>query len=149
MHIEVNRIKSDDDATLSTVSIDGKFECFGLEDEYREDKVPGETRIPAGVYDVVIRDVGGFHGRYSRKFPAFHKGMLQVKDVPGFEYILIHIGNTDENTAGCLLVGKGAMVGEEITIQNSTGAYKELYQKVIAEAQQGQLTIEYKDNDRL
>ena len=34
-----------------------------------------------------------------------HKGMLWVRDVPGFEYILIHTGNTDEHTSGCLIVG--------------------------------------------
>jgi hypothetical protein len=146
-HILVERVKSDDDATLSIVSVDGRFICFGLEDEYREEKVAGDTRIPAGFYHVGLRTVGGFHGRYSRKFPDFHQGMLQVLDVPGFEYILIHIGNTDEDTAGCLLVGKGANVGSEITISNSTGAYKELYKAVIDSAKGGHLTIEYQDND--
>ena len=147
MQIIVSRILSDDDATLSTVSIDGQFQCFGLEDEYREFKVPGETRIPAGFYHVGIRDVGGFDGRYRRKFPDFHQGMLQVMDVPGFDYILIHIGNTDENTAGCLLVGQGANTAGELTITSSTTAYKKLYQEVISAAKQGQLTIEYIDND--
>lgn len=147
MHIRVDRIKSDDEATLSLIYIDGVFECFGLEDEYREEKVPGETRIPAGYYHIGLRTIGGFDARYSKKFPIMHEGMLQVLDVPGFEYILIHIGNTDKNTAGCLLVGKGCMVGEEITIQNSTGAYRELYTKVLAAAKNGHVSIEYCDLD--
>ena len=147
MKITVNRFKSDSDATLSTVSIDGVFECFGLEDEWHVAKIPGDTRIPAGSYRVGIRDVGGFNNRYSAKFPDFHNGMLQVKDVPGFEYILIHIGNTDEDTAGCLLVGQNANTSSEISIGSSTNAYKALYAKVIDAAWNDDLEIEYLDND--
>ena len=147
MKITVTRIKSDREATISTVEIDGKFQCFGLEDEYRENKVPGETRIPVGSYDITVRKVGGFHNRYSKKFPNHHKGMLWVRDVPNFEYILIHIGNTDDNTAGCLLVGKNGNTSGELSVGNSTGAYKELYAKVIDAAINGDLTIEYLDKD--
>lgn len=148
MKLTVVRIKSDRDATLSTIFIDGRFQCFGLEDEYRENKVPGETRIPAGEYSITVRKVGGFHNRYSRKFPNHHQGMLWVRDVPNFEYILIHIGNTDDNTAGCLLVGKNGNTSGELTVGNSTGAYKALYAKVIDSAIAGKLTIEYLDEDR-
>ncbi len=147
MLIEVNRIKSDSDATLSTIFIDGRFECFGLEDEYRADKVAGETRIPQGRYKVGVRDVGGFHGRYSTKFPSFHHGMLQVMEVPGFEYILIHIGNTDEDTAGCLLVGQNGNTASELTVGSSTTAYKGLYNKCIQSALAGELWIQYRDLD--
>lgn len=148
MKITVVRVKSDNDATLSTVFIDGKFECFGLEDEYREEKKPGETRIPAGMYNIKLRTVGGFHGRYSKKFPKFHKGMLQVANVPGFEYILIHIGNTERDTAGCLLVGMNGNTSGDLSVGNSTGAYKRLYNKVIGDASSGNLVIEYIDQDR-
>lgn len=147
MLITVERIKSNDDATLSIVSINGKFECFGLEDEYRDDKVAGETRIPAGIYDVKLRTVGGFHTRYSSKFP-WHEGMLHVQNVPDFEYILIHIGNTEKDTAGCLLVGTGAYSGTDLTIQSSTDAYRKLYEKVLSAAKSGDLKIEYIDSDR-
>lgn len=148
MHITVNRIYSDDDATLSTVTVDGHAICFGLEDEFRAVKVSAETRIPAGQYNIGVRNVGGFHARYARKFPAFHKGMLQILDVPGFEYILIHIGNTDEDTAGCLLVGSGADMRGTPTVSRSTQAYKKLYKLVINEAAIGNLTIEFIDSDR-
>jgi hypothetical protein len=147
MEITVNRFKSNNDATLSAVSIDGEFQCFGLEDEYREDKIAGETRIPAGRYRVGIRDVGGFHGRYGRKF-NFHVGMLQVLDVPNFEYILIHIGNTDKDTAGCLLIGENCTAGDSLTVLSSTAAYKKFYVKVIESAVNGDLFINYVDSDR-
>ena len=113
MKITVNRIYSTEDATLSLVGVDGQFFCFGLEDEYREEKVPKETRIPAGTYPVRLRTEGGLHGRYRRRFSDIHQGMLHVQDVPGFEYILIHVGNTDEDTAGCLLVGEGGTIQGE------------------------------------
>lgn len=148
MKITINRFSSNDDATLSAVNVDGKFECFGLEDEYREVKVANETRIPAGVYDVNLRTTGGFHQRYLEKFPDFHKGMLQVMDVPDFEYILIHIGNTDDDTAGCLILGQGANSAGELSVASSTYAYKSFYKKVINSAINGSLTIEYIDGDR-
>jgi hypothetical protein len=147
MLLTVNRFTSDQDATLSTVSIDGVFECFGLEDEYRIDKVPGETRIPSGFYSVRLRTVGGFHVNYSARFPDIHQGMLQVMDVPGFEFILIHVGNTDEDTAGCLLVGCNANTSQSLSVGSSVKAYKRLYRRVIEAAKADQLTIQYWDND--
>ena len=108
MELEVLRISSQKDSTNGILfDVTGgkrKFLCYTLEDEYRKDKVKGETRIPAGTYDIILRKVGSFHTKYSEKFKDMHKGMLWVKDVPNFEYILIHIGNTDEDTSGCLLV---------------------------------------------
>ena len=147
MLLTVNRFTSDSDATLSTVSIDGAFECFGLEDEHRIDKVPGETRIPSGFYSVRLRTVGGFHANYSARFADIHQGMLQVMDVPGFEFILIHVGNTDEDTAGCLLTGCNANTSQNLSVGSSVLAYKRLYRKVIEAANADQLTIQYWDND--
>ena len=104
MKIDVDRFISDEDTTISRVMVDGQFICFGLEDEYREEKVVGETRIPAGTYKITLRTEGGFNQRYKKRFPDIHKGMLHIRNVPNFEYILIHCGNTDEHTKGCLLV---------------------------------------------
>ena len=148
MELKVVRFDDSGDATLGLLFIDGEFECFTLEDEYQEKKVKGETRIPAGTYDIKLRTVGGFDARYTKKFgEEFHKGMLHVQDVPNFEYILIHIGNTDENTAGCLLVGKSSdMKG---FIGNSGSAYTDMYPKVAKQLEAGKkVTIEYVDLDR-
>lgn len=147
MLITVRRFTSNDDATLSAIFINDEFECFGLEDEYRKDKVSGETRIPAGTYKVGVRTGGGFHARYKTRFD-FHQGMLHVLNVPGFKWILIHVGNTDEDTAGCLLVGRGATSGDDMSVQSSVSAYRDFYNKVIDSAKAGDLTIEYLDEDR-
>jgi hypothetical protein len=145
----VRRFLSNRDATLSDVSIDGAFECYGLEDERRDVKVAGETRIPPGMYRVGVRTEGRFHTRYSARFARFHAGMLHVLDVPGFEFILIHVGNTDDDTAGCLLTGQScaASAAGSLTVGASVPAYKALYAKAIAAALAGELTIHYIDED--
>lgn len=149
MKITVERFSDNGDATLSLIRVDGRFFCFGLEDEFRAEKIAGETRIPSGTYKVGIRDVGGFHGRYSQdsRFKDFHEGMLQVMDVPNFEYILIHVGNTEKNTDGCLLVGMGADSGIH-TVQSSAVAYEMLYKHVIDEAKLGNLEIQFINAER-
>ncbi len=150
--LKVNRIVSNGKATISTISLikdnhSTEFICFGLEDEYRKEKVMDETRIPAGVYKVGVRTFGGFHTRYKNKF-SFHQGMLEVLNVPNFTDVLIHIGNYEYNTSGCLLTGLGAMVDSELTLQQSTKAYTTLYNKVISAALNGNLVIEFIDNDK-
>ena len=75
--------------------------------------------------------------------------MLHVQKVPGFEFILIQVGNADENTVCYLLVWRGARAGEgEMSIQSSRVAYKKLYSKVIEAAKKENLEIEYFDRDR-
>jgi uncharacterized protein DUF5675 len=150
MLITVDRYLSNSDATLSRISVDGDFICYGLEDGYREEKVYGETRITAGEYEITLRTEGGFHKRYSedeRFDKKFHKGMLWVRDVPDFEFILIHIGNFVRDTLGCLLVGERR---DETSFQviRSVSAYKKLYAKVVKAAKSGDLRIHYIDNDR-
>lgn len=130
MNINLKRNKSKADFTTGKLFIDGVFECYTLEDEYREVKVMHETRIPAGTYPIILRTFGGHHERYKVKFPDIHKGMLWLQDVPNFHDILIHIGNTDEDTSGCILVG--AAVNEQRGIlYQSTQAYLKLYPKVL------------------
>ena len=110
MKLEVLRFSSQNDSTLGILFdvSDGnkKFLCFTLEDEARDTKVMGETRIPAGIYELKLRKEGGYHQRYTKKFGTkFHKGMIHVQNVPNFRWILWHTGNTDEHTMGCLLLG--------------------------------------------
>ena len=108
----------------------------------------GETCIPNGTYKLGLRTEGGFHSRYSKRFPDIHQGMLEVKDVPNFKYILIHCGNTDEHTAGCLLLGdsqeNNALVHNGF-IGKSSQAYARIYLRIIQKVLEGEeVTIEYK-----
>ena len=125
-----------------------KFLAYTLEDVQRDKKVYGETRIPNGTYTLGLRKVGGYNEKYSKRFSDIHIGMLHVLDVPGFEYILIHCGNTDEHTAGCLLVGD-SQENNKITkngfIGKSTQAYKRIYPRIAEAIECGEeVTITYK-----
>ena len=152
MKLEVLRFSSDSDSTLGVLfdtTCERKFLCFTLEDEFREVKISEETRIPAGTYNITLRTEGGFNQRYNDKFGTdFNKGMLWVRDVPGFEYILIHIGNTDDDTAGCLLVGdtQTQNITKNGFIGSSTDAYTRIYPPIADVLVDGEeVTITYID----
>ena len=154
MKLEVLRISSQSDSTngiLFDTTNGRKFLAYTLEDEYRETKVKGETRIPAGTYKIKLRKEGGFHGRYTTKYGSMHKGMLHVQDVPGFDYILIHTGNTDEHTDGCLLVGNTQTenIGtKDGFIGASVDAYKRIYPPIASALENGEdVEITYVDFD--
>lgn len=134
-HPTLIRYSSNKDDTLGLFYIGGNggFQHYIIEDEYRELKVKGETRIPAGIYKLGIRREGGFHNRYKKKFPEIHEGMIQILDVPGFEYILYHVMNSDEDTMGCIGGGDTAN-NNQITsgfVGSSTEAYKRTYPKLL------------------
>ena len=154
MKLEVQRFSSQSNSTLGMlfdVTSTPKFLCYTLEDEFREVKVSGETRIPFGTYNITLRTEGGFNKRYTDKFGAdFNKGMLWVRDVPNFEYILIHIGNSDLDSSGCLLVGDSQT--QNITkngfIGSSTDAYKRVYPQIAdVLVNGGEVCITYVDYD--
>lgn len=149
--IDVLRYSDGGDSTIGLFFIDGKFRVHTIEDEFRSVKVYADTRIPAGRYRVTLRTEGRFHEQYKLKFPKIHKGMLWVRDVPGFEYILIHIGNTEADTAGCLLVGQKVVENQSQSgkIEQSTAAYLSIYPEIAEHLLAGgEVWINYHDMDR-
>ena len=156
MKLEVLRFSSGKDSTSGILldSSNGKktFLCYTLEDEQRDVKVYGETRIPAGTYKLKLREEGGFHNKYLARYGAdWHKGMIWVQDVPGFEYILWHTGNTDEHTAGCLILGNtqtNNRIAKDGFIGSSVDAYKFVYPRVASAIESGQdVEVTYVDYD--
>ena len=153
MKLQVVRTQFGKDATNGLLFIDGIFECYTLEDQYQAVKVMHETCIPEGTYDIEFRKTGGFHAKYSERYKNAHYGMLHIQDVPNFTYILIHTGNTDEHTSGCLIVGETQQdldIADDGFIGSSTVAYKKMYSKVANQLLQGKkVSIEYTTIDKL
>ena len=153
MKLTVVRTQFGTDATNGLLFIDGLFECYTLEDQYQAVKVMHETCIPEGTYDIQFRKTGGFHAKYSERYKNAHYGMLHIQDVPNFTYILIHTGNTDEHTSGCLIVGETQQdleISKDGFIGSSTVAYKKMYAKVAGQLLQGKkVTIEYTTINKL
>ena len=124
MKIEVKRIAKRSTYTIGKMYIDGNYFCDTLEDVDRginqkdsldtikKIKVTGATAIPTGTYKVIVN-----------MSPKFQRNLPRLIDVTGFEGILIHRGNTDKDTAGCILVGENKVVGKVI---NSTVYEKKL-----------------------
>lgn len=126
MKILVDRIYRGPSYTISHIYIDGKYVCDGLEDVDRglkqdDDlavisarKIKGRTAIPTGIYKL---SMGIVSSRFSKiqYYVKFCGGyMPRVLNVPGFDGILIHPGNTAEDTEGCLLVGQNKEKGKVI-----------------------------------
>ncbi len=125
----LKRTKKGDKALTGELYMpDGFLQCRTLEDIPREVKVAGETCIPAGKYEVIV----GWSNRFKRLMP-------RLLAVPGFEGILIHCGNDDEDTEGCVLVGK-RLEGERIA--ESRIAFEELFPKIKKMTEKGKLYID-------
>ena len=155
MFLEVKRTQFGDEATNGELWIDGVWECYTLEDEVRDGpKVYGETAIPVGEYEFILRTVGGFHNKTAKDYDdkegfgvGWHQGMLWLQSVPGFQFILIHPGNDQFDTLGCLLVGQTQAdleKNEDGFIGRSRAAYEALYPKVRDALLDGEkVTIKY------
>jgi hypothetical protein len=104
MKLRVERLWKKPAYTVGRLFVDGKFFCNTLEDTVRdlsnEKKVYGKTAIPYGKYKVVYN--------WS---PKFGRNLPRLLNVPAFEGILIHPGNTADDSAGCILVGRNTEVG--------------------------------------
>jgi hypothetical protein len=99
MKLELRRKQCGSLTTLGELFINGEFFCFTLEDMDRKleeggEKVYGQTCIPRGNYEVLIT----WSNRFKRDLPL-------IKDVPRFEGIRFHAGNTKADTEGCILLG--------------------------------------------
>lgn len=139
--------------TIGHLSINGVYECDTLEDtdrglyqtqsllEIQSKKVYGQTAIPYGTYKI---DMNTISPKFKdRSWAKFCGGKLpRLIDVPGFEGVLIHVGNSESDTLGCVLVGENKIKGKVI---NSTATFQELYSVILKAKLSGEeitLTIE-------
>lgn len=153
MKVVLRRRHDDGEATAGALFIDDEWMCDTLEDQYREIKKSGDTRIPAGKYKIELKPLGTsrFDASAKKNLGEYRKGMLRLVGVPGFSEILIHTGNTEEHTAGCILVGLGT--GKDSkghhSVKNSWTAYRKMYPPIAEAILAGErVTIEIIDGDR-
>lgn len=153
MEIKVKRKWKKEAYTIGKMYIDGEYVCDTLEDKDRGltsnmsvaqicgVKVHGETAIPTGRYLVDMKTVSPRFG--SRAQYQFCKGRLpRLCNTPGYQGVLIHIGNTAKDTDGCILVGDNKAVGQ---VLNSTATFRRLYPILKAADERGEqiyITIE-------
>lgn len=126
MELKLKRIAYRDKYTIGRLFINNVYFCDTLEDVPRETKIANETCIPTGKYKVII----SWSNRFKRQMPL-------IVDVPGFDGIRIHSGNTDKDTSGCPLVGKNTIVGK---LTDSKTTFESLFK--ILEATKEDITIE-------
>ncbi len=163
MKVLVARNPSEADWTLSHFFFDRLEKGVGVEDEHREVKVFGETCIPEGIYDMKFhispkfshyfyRDDNGhileesmrITDENKKRFHTPHE-LIQVMNVPGFDGILWHWGNTDDDTHGCYIVGSifGDVKGQKGVLQSKM-KYKEIYPILWNAIKNDSVTVEYK-----
>ena len=116
MEIKIKRLHRTENSTIGELSIDGVFECFTLEDKEREVKIKSETAIAKGTYKVIINQ----SNRFKRLLPL-------LLNVPNFEGVRIHSGNSNHDTEGCILVG---LTRSQDFIGQSRKAFDKLFKKM-------------------
>jgi hypothetical protein len=136
MELTLKRIARREKYTIGRLYIDGKYFCDTIEDKDRglSQELPvtvnknlkrcGVTAIPVGRYRVTLDVVSP---KFSKKTAyQFCCGRLpRLVNVPAFDGVLIHIGNTANDTEGCILVGKNKQVGK---VLDSTVTFRALYE---------------------
>ena len=140
MKLRLRRILLKDEYTIGKLYIDGEYFCDALEPPTRdlnkngifdngETKVKNNTAIPFGTYNVIVN-----------RSPRFKRDLPRLLNVPNFDGVLIHRGNTKNDTSGCILVGENKVKGKVV---NSTPYEIELVKRCKAALSNNeQITIE-------
>lgn len=127
MKLLLKRIALKDNYTIGKLYIDDKYFCDTLEDAVRDVKIKHKTAIPKGIYKVTLTP----SPKYKRILPRLH-------NVPEFTGVLIHRGNTIDDTSGCILVGENKKKG---MVLNSTKCEVELV-TILTKSNSKNITIE-------
>ena len=138
--------------TIGRLYIDGIFYCNTLEDydrglrqsdplrDIQRRKIAGETAIPKGTYEVAMNVTSPKYAGVAWYYNFCRGKMPRLKDVPGFDGILIHPGTSALDTKGCILVGKNTKVGK---LTDSRACFMEIYKQMKEAADHGEkITIE-------
>lgn len=133
--------------TIGRLYVDGKLFANTLEDKDRglkqtdalgkilSKKVYAKTAIPTGTYGVTLNVTSPKYAKVKWFWDLCQGKMPRLLNVKGYDGILIHTGSTEEDSAGCLIVGKNTKVGR---LTSSRDTFKALYKKMKAAADKGE-----------
>lgn len=139
MEIKLYRRYKGPKYTIGSLYINNVYFCDTLEDvdrgissstslkEIAKKKVYGQTAIPTGTYKINLNVVSPKFKDRSWAKPYGGK-VPRLLDVPGFDGVLIHPGNTASDTSGCILVGKNTVVGK---VMESTVTFNSLMKRLL------------------
>ena len=161
--INTKRIKFHSDWTISELFVKEQLDGFVVEDEIRAIKVHGETAIDAGTYKLALRQSPKFSASFlysestnqliepkEKSLPKYvnikdwkNHDLIWVQETPRHTFVLIHWGNTDLDSDGCLIVGDRLGIirtkdgKNREAVLNSKNYYKKFYCKVYKEIKEG------------
>ena len=150
MILKLQRLWKKESYTIGRLWVDGVLLCNTLEDKDRglsqsQDisyiqsvKVPGETAIPAGKYAVAMDIVSPKYSANAWYMRICGGRVPRLLNVPGFDGILIHVGNTAIDTQGCILVGQNTFKGR---LTSSKDTFVRLYGLLNAAYERGERII--------
>lgn len=153
MQLNLKRYKTPN-YCIGKLTVDGKWICDTIEDtdrgltqsmpldQIKKIKVPSKTAIPTGTYKITLDVVSPKYGNI-----AFYKEVCQGKvprllGVPGYEGVLIHCGNTQEDSAGCIIVGKNKVKGKVLESKDTFKVLYKLLKDANARGEEITITIE-------
>ncbi|HWV74273.1 MAG TPA: DUF5675 family protein [Pseudosphingobacterium sp.] len=136
--IKLLRIAEGEHTTLGQLHINNIFQCYILEDKIREHKIPGETAIPAGQYQLALNSTAGMNAKYKSRYNQMHQGMVEIRGIPNFTLVFFHIGNYHTDTRGCLLTGSYyQLINDDYRVLHSADAYKRTYAALLSQLETG------------
>ncbi|MFC5282013.1 DUF5675 family protein [Pedobacter alpinus] len=141
--ISIIRIRKGKLSTLSHLYINGLFACYLLEDQIAGIKIPGETCLPEGIYELGLNNTAGMNQHYKKRFPKFHEGMLEICGIANFKLVFFHVGNFHTDTKGCPLIGMTwQMIDGIYQVLQSALAYEKVYKALLYAYRNGLRKIE-------
>ena len=153
MNLLLKRIAKKQLYTIGKLYIDGQYFCDTIEDvdrglnqsmslsQIQQIKIKDQTAIPTGTYQIDMNTVSPKYSNYAKYYWAKPYGakLPRLINVPGYQGILIHVGNTQKDTSGCIIVGQNKVVGKVI---NSTIIMQKLMTKLLSSKDKITITIE-------
>jgi len=136
--IKLLRMVQGQNTTLGHLYINEVFQCYTLEDLPRKVKIPGKTCIPEGEYTLGLNKTSGMNLKYQGRYPGTHQGMVEIRGIPNFSLVFLHIGNYHRDTAGCPLLGSYyQLLDGDYRVLRSADAYKQAYPLLVEAAKAG------------